>query len=441
MPRKNGKSALASGIALFALLTEGDGAEVYSCAGDREQARIVFGVAKEMIRLDPELAAMVEAKELVLYKNAIEVPGTGSVYRALSSVAELAEGLNPSTTIFDEVHVQPNDELWSAMELAPGTREDPLMVGITTAGVLHDRYGNDSLCHRLYKHGRQVAAGTVEDTSFFFAWWEPEAGVKADHRDPEVWAESNPGFGDLIDPEDFASVLKRSSESKFRAKRTNVFVAGEETWLPFGAWDECASNRPPPPAGEAVVLGFDGSHSRDSTALVGSTIGGDHVWLVRAWERPVGGDGKPLQGWKVPRAKVKEAIRAARRHWDVLELARDPALWEEDMQELEAEGLTVGDFPQTWPRMGPACEDFRAAVLDHLLTHDGDPAFTRHVNNAVGITDPTSRLTRIAKYGGKDSLQTVDIAIAAVIARARAVHHGHQREETSVYEERGPVVL
>jgi hypothetical protein len=115
--RKNGKSALGAGLALYSLVMGSDGSEVYSCAGDREQARIVFGTAKRMVELEPELAGLCK-----LYRDAIEVPETGSVYRVLSAEAYTKEGLNPTAVYFDEVHVQPNRELWDVMSLAMGAR-------------------------------------------------------------------------------------------------------------------------------------------------------------------------------------------------------------------------------------------------------------------------------------------------------------------------------
>jgi len=420
VPRKNGKSALASGIALYGLLAAGDGAEVYGCGGDREQARIVFRTAKRMVRMDPELASMVDAGEIRLFKDAIEVPATDSIYRVLSSVADLQEGLNPSLVVFDEVHVQPDDELWNVMALAQGARLDPLMVGITTAGVRTDRHGHDTLCYRLYKHGRDVAVGKVDDPSFFFAWWEPTAGVNADYRDPAVWAESNPGFGDLVDPDDFASVIKRTAEPEVRTKRTNVFVSAETTWLPFGAW-HANKRREQPPRDTRIVVGFDGSKSRDSSVLVGATVEADPaVFLIRAWERPLDERGRPAGGWKVDRNAVKDEIRAACIRWDVAEVAHDPYLWVDAMDELEADGVPVVEFPQNGQRMSPACEDFRAAVIDRRLPHDGSEVLARHLDNAVTHTDRTG--TRIEKQT-KDSLRTVDAAVAAVMARARAAWH------------------
>ena len=144
LPRKNGKSALGSGLGLYGLMLGPNGGEVYSCAADRDQARIVFGMARSMVEKSPELA---EATKV--YRDAIEVPATGSVYRVLSSEAFTKEGLSPTLVIYDELHAAPNDELWNVMSLAQAARRDALVLGITTAGVKSDSTGQDSVCYRL----------------------------------------------------------------------------------------------------------------------------------------------------------------------------------------------------------------------------------------------------------------------------------------------------
>ena len=370
MPRKNGKSALGSGIALWGLFCGPDGGEVYSCAGEREQARIVFGAAKRMIEMDPELSGLAK-----LYRDAVEIPSTGSVYRVLSAEAYSKEGLNPSLVLFDEVHVQPNDELWNVMALASGARVDPLMVGITTAGSRTDTRGGDTLCYRLYQHGRQVAANEVDDPSFFFAWWEPRKGTECDHTDPKVWRESNPGYGDLVDPEDFESSVKRTPEAEFRTKRTNVWVVSSSSALPHGAWD---ANEDKSSHDADLVLFCDGSWSGDSTGIVSATVETTpHLDVVDLWERPADGE-----GWRVPIEDVEQTIIRTCREQSVRAVVFDPFRWQRTMQVLEAEGIPIMEFPTNSPaRMVPAWKAFYDAVLDGGLTHSGDLRLSRHVEN------------------------------------------------------------
>lgn len=405
--RKNGKSALGAGLALYGLVMGPEGGEVYSCAGEKEQAKIVFGTARRMVEMEPELADVCK-----LYRDVIEVPSTGSVYRALSAEAFTKEGLNPHQVIFDEVHVQPNRELWDVMALASGARVEPLMVGITTAGVRTDSTGADSLCYTLYQHGKRVAAGEVDDPSFFMAWWEP-SDPKADHRDPVTWREANPGYADLVDAEDFASAVLRTPEPEYRTKRCNQWVSTATAWLPAGVWDSCKEQRSIPDLAE-VVLGFDGSFSNDSTALVAVEVGErPHIDVVKCWERPT--DAAP--GWRVPIAEVEDAIRAACRTYQVREIACDPFRWARTYQVLEDEGLPIVEFPQSPQRMVPATQRFYEAVLNRGLSHSGDPRLARHMDNCMIRTD--QRGSRIVK-DAKESPRKIDLAVAAVMAHDRA---------------------
>lgn len=405
LPRKNGKSALGASVGLYGLLMSGQGAEVYSCAADKEQAKIVFNVAKKMVENNSELSALINT-----YRDALEVPSTGSIYRAVSSEAFTKEGLNPSMVIYDELHAAPTDELYNVMSLAMGARRDPLLVAITTAGVKSDRDGGDSICYRLYQYAEQIVSGEVDDPSFFCAWWG--AADEDRHDDPEVWARVNPGYDDLIDPEDLHSVVKRTAENEFRTKRLNQWVSNAVAWLPAGAWDECLSSkrierRTP------VVLGFDGSRVGDATALVAATVEAEpHIEVLGLWERP-----KNAAEWRVPRGEVKERIRQACRDYDVWEIAWDDWLWIDSAEELESEGLPVVGFPQNQSRMGPATQRFYELVTTKVITHTGDPRLARHLGNAVLYTD--TRGSRIVK-DAKTSPRKIDLAVASVMAVDRA---------------------
>lgn len=413
--RKNGKSGKGAVLGLGGLVLGPAGGEVYSCAADKQQAKIVFDTARRMVKLDPELSEI-----LNVYRDVIEFPKTGSVYRALSAEAYTKEGLNPHLVIFDEVHAQPSRELWDVMALAMGARTEPLMIGITTAGVRTDSTGGDSLCYTLYQYGRRVCSGEVDDPTFFMAWWEPD-DADADHRDPATWRQANPGLGDLVSAEDMASKLLRTPENEYRIKRCNQWVNSVESWLPVGAWDACAEPRNIDP-GADVVLGFDGSFNGDCTALVVVAVGeSPYVDVVELWERPpeAGND------WRVPIVDVEDAIRAACRRWQVREIACDPFRWARTYQVLEAEGLPVVEFPQSPSRMTPATTRFYEAVMNKTLGQSGDPRLARHLGNAVVKTD--SRGTRIYKET-RSSPRRIDLAVAAVMAFERAAWHAASGE-------------
>jgi len=282
LARKQGKSALMTGLGLWFLFDGDDGGEVYSCAAEKEQARITFGDARKIIEREPELASMCN-----IYRDVIEVPSTGSVWRVLSAEAYSKEGLNASAVIFDEVHALPNRELWDVMQLSMASRKQPMMLATTTCGVKTDSTGQDSTAYQLYQYGRKVSSGEIHDPTFYFAWWE--APLDADHRLESTWIAANPGYGDLNSKADFESMVKRTPESEFRTKRCNQWVSSQNTWLPAGVWDSLQADVTIDDFAD-VVLGVDGSFNGDTTAIVAVTVpktkdDKPHVWLVKAWEK------------------------------------------------------------------------------------------------------------------------------------------------------------
>jgi phage terminase large subunit-like protein len=402
MGRKNGKSNLVAGLGLADLLLGPAGGEIYSCAAEREQARIVWGTARKMVALDPWLAA-----RLKVYRDYIENVETGSIYRVLSAEAYSKEGLNPHRVIFDEVHAQPDRDLWDTMALAMGSRIDPLMIGITTPGVKSDTFGRDSLCYTLYQHGCEVASGQIADPSFFFAWWEPR-NPESDYRLESTWKEANPGYGDLNDPEDFRVTVLRTPESEFRTKRCSQWVASSQAFLPFGAWDQCGDRRPIP-AGAEVVLGVDASQRQDSTGIVAVSVADRHIDVIGLWERPSGAD----NAWVVPIQDVKAQIVDACQHFKVTAIMFDPNGIRDTMQSLAEQGLPVLEFPQSVERLVRGTSLIYEGVLHHTLTHSGDPRLSQHLANCVLKIE--QRGARIVKQSSKAAAK-IDLAAALLFA-------------------------
>lgn len=421
LPRKNGKSTLGALVALHGLCADGEeGAEVYSVAGSREQARIVFGEARRQVELGPL------SRRLKLYRNEIVHPASGSRYRALAAEAGMQEGLNPHLVVFDELHVLGSDRrLFDVMNLGMGTRECPLMLAITTPGVRYGRDGHDSLAWTLYERARRIEAGELDDPGFFARIWE--APADAEVTDESAWAQANPALGEFLSLDDLRDAVRATPENEFRTKRMGQWTVSQEAWLPAGAWGECAAtllDGPlPPPAGARVALGFDGSKSRDSTALIGATVEpAPRVFVVGVWERP---ELANLQ-WQVPRAEVAAAVARACERWQVVELAADSALWLSELQEWAEAGVPVVAYPQTPSRMVPATQRFYEAVVTGALRHDGDPVLGRHVANAV--VRPNGQVGK----EHKDSRRKVDAAVAAIMAHDRAAVLATERQRAPV---------
>ena len=421
MPRKNGKSALSSAaFGLYSLIAEGiEGGEVYSVAAEKEQARIVFGEARRMVETS-ELADLV-----TLYKDAIFVNSTKSVYRVVSAEAYSKEGLNPSRVIMDELHAHKDRTLFDVFQLAMGNRgRIAQLIAITTAGQKTDMTGQDSIAYNLYQYGKRVSTGEIDDPSFFMAWWE--ADPEADHRLESTWQAANPGFDDLVAKDDFASAVLRTPEPEFRTKRLNQWVSSMNAWLPTGKWEQLNSDKQLSPD-TPVIVGFDGSFNGDCTVLTYCTIpDGDntpHVGLIRVWEKQP----EDTDDWRVSTQEVEDEIIQFCQTYNVKEIACDPFRWQRSMEAMQDLGLPVVEYPSSSPsRMVPACSKFYTAVTEGNMTHDGNPTLARHLTNAVIKIDRIG--PRIVKEH-RGSPRKIDAAVAAVIAFDRATVGRVEAEE------------
>jgi phage terminase large subunit-like protein len=353
-----------------------------------------------MVRAEPELAEIIRVQRWHL-----EGP-RDSIYRVLSADAELQQGLNPSFVIFDEVHVQPDRELWDAMVLGMGARLRPMIVGITTAG-----FDKTTLAWDLYERGKRG--------EFYFRWWEP-TDPNCDWRDERSWKEANPALGDFLLAEAVAEDAKITPEAAFRRFHLNQWTSTYSAWFAHGVFESRKVMREVKPD-EPVVLFFDGSWANDSTGIVGCTLDG-HLFVVEAWEKP---DNEPE--WRVPTDEVEARIRRCFTELDVVELAFDPARWQDIFTRLANEQFPVVEWPtNSLARMVPACQEFYTAVTEGRVTHDGDPRLVRHIANAQLKED--HRGSRIVKET-KSSPRKIDLAVCAVGAFDRARAHVPEKRE------------
>jgi phage terminase large subunit-like protein len=415
LPRKNGKSLLGTAVALHHLLYGPHGAEVYSAAGSRQQASIVFAEARQQVLNSPTLSRVIK-----VYRDSLWHAKRGSVYRALSAEAMQAHGLNPSLVIADEVHGWPSnpnnhrgDELWAALESGSGARPESLLLGISTAGG-----HKDTLLGRLYEYGQQVASGEVIDPSFGAIWWEAPAG--ADPSAVETWMSANPNLAEgLFDVEDFESAYQlglKTGIHEFQRYRLNQWVrlAGEE-YVPELTWRN-AYRKAVIPQGETVFAGFDGSVSGDATGIV---IMDEHgtMDVFRVWE-PDPRD----PDWSVDRDDVNEAIADLFDTYDCKLLYCDPSFFETDVEEWSRRyRKRVERIPPTTQRMVPMGQQFLADLAAGEIGHRGDNVMTRHVLNAVSDERGSFKKEK------KGSPRKIDLLACAVLANGARTHYMTKR--------------
>lgn len=405
LPRKNGKSLLGTAIALEHLTNGPQGAQVYSAAGDRAQARIVFGEARQQVMNNPALSKFIK-----VYRDVLEVPSTGSIYRAISADAMRAHGLGPSLVVADELHGWPSspsnqrgDELWDALTTGSADRPESLVVAITTAG------GNtDTLLGRLYEHGKRVAAGEIEDRQYGFWWWE--ADQNDDPTDPDVWRIANPNLAEgLLDMGDFEAAIASAGSAGFmgfQRYRLNQWVrlAGEDFISPH-FWQEAKRNDSVK-LGARIVAGFDGSVSGDATGLMAMDVDSGMLKVLAVWEPdPSNPD------WTVDRADVNAAIEKMFDNYDVQMLWCDPSFYEPDVLEWSKRWKRrVERIPPTNHRMAPLAQQFLADLVAKEIGHDGDPRLQRHVLNAVATEAGSFKKEK------KSSPRKIDLLACSVLA-------------------------
>jgi phage terminase large subunit-like protein len=394
VPRKNGKTRLAAFLGLYEACCKPQ-RHIYAIAdSERNLNSVLIREIRDLIGGSSKLRDSIH-----IYKNHLEVPETGSFIETRPNNFKASQGINPHLVLVDEVHLQKSADTWSGMQMAGAAREDALLFGVTTPG-----YDLTGLAHELYQ---AVRAG--DPTIYGFI---AEASPAADIDDREAWAAANPCYG----RPGFAAALEfdrsRLPEHEFMRFRLGRWTATETAWFAHGVWDALAQPRREVAAGEQVWLGFDGSYSGDSTALVGVTRD-RHVFVAGCWENP----GRP--GWRVPRAQVDEVVAETFAKYDVVSMACDPPYWAREIADWSARypGRVV-EFPTfSRARMAPACTTFYTAVAEGQLTHDGDPRMARHIANTVVKTSPQGDFITKAD---KDSPAKIDLAVAAVVAFSEA---------------------
>lgn len=396
LPRKNGKSELAAGIALYLLVADGEfGAEVYSVAGDKKQASLVYKTAADMARTSAFRTAV------KAYRSVLEVPELNALYRALSADADLQHGLNPHGAIVDEYHVHRSAEQYEAMRSGTGARTQPLIVVISTAGAerrgpLWDLYvkGRDGVSPRMFHYWRSVPEGTTLE-------------------DLDAWKAANPASWVTVDF--LAEQAATLPEPVFRRLHGNEWwEGGTALWVPRQSWDGCAGDPNLDPSAPTVIA-VDAASKRDTTAVAVAQKHGDtfhtRTWILAA---------DPDIGY-LDYGHVEDLIRDLASTFDVRRIAFDPYQMVPVMQRLDAEGLPVELFPQSHTRMVPASMNLYDVIREGRLVHPADPEVDRQVL-AAGITEVAQGWRLDKRKSGRSIDAAVALAMAVQLAEWEAAY-------------------
>lgn len=411
MPRANGKTALAAMLALAELFAGPMSAEVLVVASDERQAKLTLNLARRMIELNEDLLERVH-----IYKDRIIVPQNDASLVPLPADPAALHGWDPSLLIVDELHVVTED-VWEAVSSVTGKRPESLTLAISTPAT-----SQDSVMWKLVEHGREAT-----DPAFWLREFAAPDGCATD--DEEAWRIGNPALScevPFLAADGLAAARRTLREPVFRQLRLGQWVAGSDSWLPFGALDQIRDTGRRVDAREKIVLGFDGSASGDSTVLIGCTVNDPHIFALGIWENP--GDLR----WRVPRGDVDRAVDVAFADYNVVELACDPWGWRSEIQSWAArhgERKVVEYNTAHASRMAPATDRLYQAVMNHEVTQDGDERMAAHFAHTTARRTPQGDLVQKVN---KSSPRKIDAAVGAIIAFDRAQHHANTRTSRKV---------
>ena len=452
IPKKQGKSELAAAVALLLLCGDGEErAEGDGCAADRNQAKIVFDVAVDMVRFCPALSKRV--KILESQKKITYLP-TNSSYQVLSADVANKHGFNTHGVIFDELHTQPNRKLFDVMLQGSGdARMQPLYFLITTAG-------NDinSICYEVHQKAIDIAEGRKVDPTFYSVIYG--AAEDEDWTDPEVWKKANPSLGITVGIDKVQAACESAQqnpgeENAFRQLRLNQWVKQSVRWMPMDKWDACAFPVSEDDLeGRICYGGLDLSSTTDITAFVlvfppldeedkyyilpyfwipeetlDLRVRRDHV-PYDLWERQ--GTLMTTEGNVVHYGYIEKFIERLGERFNIREIAFDRWGAVQMVQNLEGLGFTVVPFGQGFKDMSPPTKELMKLVLEEKIAHGGHPVLRWMMDNIFIRTDPAGNI----KADKEKSTEKIDGAIATIMGLDRAIRCGNDTG-ASVYDSRG----
>lgn len=447
IPRKNGKTTLGAGVGLYMLFGDGEpGAEIYSAAGDKDQAKLLFDIGKGMVESHPQLR-----QRCKLYKDTIVLEETSSVWKVLSSEAYTKHGLNASAILFDELHTQPNRELWDVLTTSTGARTQPLTAAFTTAG-----FDKLTLCYEQHVYAENVRDGIIDDPEFLPLIFAADDSLEFD--DPEAWEKANPNLGISIRRDYLESESRRARQTPgyvntFRRLQLNQWTESDVRWLDIAAWDKGAKAKVDREQlrGKKCKAGLDLATTRDLTAFVLVFPMGDGTYKVlpvcwipedsarereqrdrvpySVWIRQ--GLIKTTRGNTTDYATVRRDINELAEEFGIEEIAVDRLFQGAQLAtELQDDGFAVTTFGQGFYSMAAPTKELEQLVLEGKLHHGGNPVMRWHASNVSVETDDAGNM----KPSKKKSTERIDLIVGTLMALGRLMQ---DPTGESVYETRG----
>lgn len=437
VPRGNGKSTMTSPIGLYMLSLDGEsGAEVYSAATTRDQARIVFRDAQFMARAEPKFLARFGVE---VHAHTISQLRTGSKFEPLSADGKTLDGLNIHAALIDELHAHPSRDVYDVLETGCGKRDQSLMWMITTAGS-----NLAGICMEVRTYLTKILTGAVEDDATFGIIYTIDEG-----DDPfilESWIKANPNYGVSVMPHHIEQLAKKAKETpsainNFLTKHVNVWVNADSPWLDMVAWNKCADTelKLEQFEGEECYVGLDLATKTDIAAKMRCFVRmhpqeqRPHYYLFGEYYLPsaavYSSKNSQYAGWEIEGlltvthgevndfSLIEDGVRADRDVFDLREVAFDPWGSTQMAQNLVEDGIEMIEFRMTTANFSEPMKQFDALVREGRIHHDGNPVLTWMMSNVVVHEDANENIFPRKQY--KDN--KIDGAVASIMALARAM--------------------
>ena len=452
---KTHNSELAAAIALYLLYADNEpSAEVYGAACDRNQASIVFDVARQMVEMSPALLRRSKirsaGKRIINYRNA-------GFYQVLSAETGTKHGLNVSGLVFDEIHAQPNRKLYDVLTKGSGdAREQPLFFIITTAG--NDK---NSICYELHTKALDLMQGRKKDYTFYPVVYGLEADE--DWTDEANWYKANPSLGHTIKIERVREAYQNAienpaEENVFKQLRLNIWTSASIRWIPEQVYDK--GNLPidlDSLRGRMCYGGLDLSSTSDITALVLAfpprnddekyillpffwlpedtlelRCRRDHV-LYDVWQKQ--GFIQTTEGNVIHYGFIEKFIERLGETYNIREIAYDRWNATQMVQNLEDMSFTMVPFGQGFKDMSPPSKELFKLLMEGNILHGGNPVLKWMAGNVVMRQDPAGNI----KPDKEKSVEKIDGIVATIMALDRCIRNG--TGSSSVYDERGVIAF
>ena len=453
--KKIGKSELAAAVALYLLYADNEpSAEVYGAAADRQQASIVFDVAKQMVEMSP---ALMKRSKLMAATKRIVNYGNAGYYQVLSAEVGGKHGFSVSGLVFDEIHTQPNRQLYDVLTKGSSdARQNPLHFIITTAG--NDRH---SIAFELHTKAVDILEGRRVDPTFYPVVY----GLKDDEdwEDEANWYKVNPSLGYTVDIERLRDAYREAKQNPadeitFKWLRMNMWVSSTTAWIPDAIY--MRGNEPidmDALEGRDCYAGLDLSSTGDITALVlmfpPRDMDEKYIVLPFFWvpedtiPRRVKANSVPYDVWEkqghvlategnvIHYDFIEKFIYDLAEKYHILEIAVDRWNATQMIQNLEGEGFTIVPFGQGFSSMSAPTKEFYRLLMEGQIIHGGHPVLRWMAGNVVIDTDPAGNI-KVTKAKSKEK---IDGIVAAIMALDRCIRQ--EGQGGSVYDERGLLVF